>query len=248
MAKPSFIELPGGELIQILYEDRSVLAIDKPVGWILAPDTWHNTGRNLHNVLIDGLRRGDFWARSRQLKFLRYVHRLDADTSGILLLAKSPGALKAMSTLFEGRKMEKVYLAVVHGVPRQSEWSCDLKLAPVQGTPGKMKPDHAGKSAETRFELLQSAGDTSLVEVRPLTGRTHQIRVHLAAGGHPVLGDSLYGAIHEPADSLALRAVRLSYLDPFMRRPVRIQAPTDKFLQQFGFGTTMPKHLTKPDV
>jgi RluA family pseudouridine synthase len=235
MARPSSIELPGGERIQILYEDRSVLAIDKPPGWMLAPNSWHNTSRNLHNALMEGLRRGDFWARSRQLKFLRYVHRLDAETSGILLLVRSPGALRPLSDLFETRKMEKVYLAVVHGVPQQKEWSCDLKLAPVEGTPGKMKPDRKGKEAVTHFQLLESGGDTSLVEVRPLTGRTHQIRVHFAAAGHPVLGDSLYSAAHEPVDSLALRAVRLGYVDPFTRRQVRIQAPTEEFLRRFGF-------------
>ena len=235
MARPSSIELPGGERIQILYEDRSVLAIDKPSGWMLAPDSWHNTSRNLHNALMEGLRRGDFWARSRQLRFLRYVHRLDAETSGVLLLVRSPGALRPLSDLFETRKMEKVYLAIVHGVPQQNEWSCDLKLAPVEGTPGKMKSDRNGKEAVTQFQLLESGGDTSLVEVRPLTGRTHQIRVHLAATGHPVLGDSLYGAAHEQVDSLGLRAVRLSYIDPFTRRQVRIQAPKDEFVQRFGF-------------
>lgn len=236
MARPNSIDLPSGERIQILYEDRSVLAIDKPTGWMLAPDTWHNTSRNLHNALTDGLRRGEFWAKSRQLKFLRYVHRLDAETSGILLMAKSSGALKALSALFESRKMEKLYLAVVHGVPRQNEWSCDLKLGPVQGTPGKMKPDRAGKEAQTRFRVLQSAQNTTLLEARPLTGRTHQIRVHLATGGHPVLGDILYGSPEQQIRSLGLRAIGLKYVDPFIRRQVRIQAPTDAFLQQFGFG------------
>jgi 23S rRNA pseudouridine1911/1915/1917 synthase len=233
VARPNHIELSSGERIPILYEDRSVLAIDKPAGWMLAPDTWHNTGRNLHNALMTGLRHHDFWARSRQLKFLRYVHRLDAATSGIVLLAKSLGALSALSALFETRKMEKVYLAVVHGMPKENEWSCNLKLAPAMR--GKMKPDRTGKEAETHFRLMQSVGGITLVEARPLTGRTHQIRVHLAACGHPVVNDSLYGNSDEPAGSLALRAVGLSYADPFTRQPVRIEAPTEEFLKRFGF-------------
>src|SRR5215831_2735876 len=106
MAKPNFIELPTGETIPILYEDRSVLAIDKPRGWMLVPFSWQKTNRNLQAALTSSIAAGDFWARSRNLRYLRFVHRLDADTSGILLLAKSPGALRTYSELFESRRME----------------------------------------------------------------------------------------------------------------------------------------------
>jgi RluA family pseudouridine synthase len=235
VAKTNFIELPGSERIPILYEDRSVMVIDKPSGWMLAPLGWHKTSRNLQAALGASLLARDFWARSRNLNYLRFVHRLDAGTSGLLLLAKSPGALSVFSRLFEGRKMEKRYLAVVHGAPRQSAWTCQLKLAPVAGHPGKMKVEPTGgKEAETHFRLLQQGTGTALVEARPLTGRTHQIRVHLAATGHPVVGDDLYGK--SPAKSnLALRAVGLSYLDPFTRRPVQIRAPSAEFVREYGF-------------
>jgi 23S rRNA-/tRNA-specific pseudouridylate synthase len=90
MARPSGpIELPTGEEIPVLYEDRSVLAIDKPRGWMLAPASWQKTGRNLQAALESSIRAGDFWARSRGLKFLRFVHRLDAGTSGVLLANSS---------------------------------------------------------------------------------------------------------------------------------------------------------------
>jgi len=194
MAKPNQIELQTGERIPILYEDRSVLAIDKPRGWMLAPVSWHNTGRNLQAALMSSIAARDFWARSRNLKYLRFVHRLDADTSGILLLAKSPGAVDTFGSLFESRNMEKVYLAVVRGAPKQSEWTCRRKLAPDPSARGTMKVDaRHGKEAETHFRVLQSDGKTTLVEARPVTGRTHQIRVHLAESGHPVVGDGLYG-------------------------------------------------------
>src|SRR5512139_2005654 len=130
MPKPLYIEFRSGERISILHEDRSVLAIDKPPGWMLAPDSWRDTGRNLQETLVGSIRAGDFWARSRNLRFLRFVHRLDADTSGVLLLGKSPGALKTYSRLFESRQMEKVYLAVVAGIPAYQEWICRLKLGP----------------------------------------------------------------------------------------------------------------------
>ena len=141
MAKPNYIELAEGTCIPILYEDRSVLAIDKPAGWMLAPDSWTQTGRNLHLALQSSLQAGDFWARSRNLKFLRFVHRLDAETTGVLLFAKSPGALSACSGLFESHRMEKTYLAVVHGAPKEGQWTCRLKLATYEKTPGLMRLD-----------------------------------------------------------------------------------------------------------
>src|SRR5438128_9176077 len=113
MAKPQQIELGDGTIIPILYEDRSVLAIDKPAGWLLIPTSWERTARNLQLAIESSIAAGDFWAKSRNLKFLRFVHRLDAETTGVLLLGKSAGAMPVYSQLFEGREVEKVYLAVV---------------------------------------------------------------------------------------------------------------------------------------
>lgn len=250
MAKPKEIELDDGKIIiPILYEDRSVLALDKPAGWMLAPDSWDRTGRNLQLALQSSLNAGDFWARSRSLKYLRFIHRLDAETTGITLFAKSPGALRAFSELFETRRVEKTYLAVVHGIPKQGQWTCALSLVPDPAMTGRMKvvrsetrdTQHSQKDAETHFTVLQTlpANSTALVEARPTTGRTHQIRVHLAAEELPVVGDALYGT--DPAASskgrqrLALRAVKLAFRDPFQKKPVCIDAPVGKFLQQFGY-------------
>jgi 23S rRNA-/tRNA-specific pseudouridylate synthase len=295
MAKPNCIELPTGDRIPILYEDRSVLAIDKPRGWMLVPFSWQKTTRNLQAALVSAIAAGDFWARSRHLKFLRFVHRLDADTSGVLLLAKSQGALNAYGDLFERRRMEKVYLAVVHGLPAQKEWTCRLKLGPDPRQRGRMKLDSRhGKPAETFFRVLESrklprggghsawprqqgtlassaantvskysthmdnsdghsgrqdadplrqaecpplpSGTLSLIEARPFTGRTHQIRVHLAESGCPVVGDDLYATPGEDSKQpLGLRAVSLAYHDPFTRRRIHIEAPIDEFCRQFGF-------------
>jgi RluA family pseudouridine synthase len=239
LSKPNHIELPTGEKIPILYEDRSVLAIDKPPGWMLVPFSWQKTGRNLQAALTSSIAAKDFWARSRSLRFLRFVHRLDAETSGVLLLARSPGALHTFSALFESRRMEKTYLAVVCGVPKQSEWTSRLKLAPDPNAVGRMKVDQRrGKDAETHFRVLQRREKTTLLEAHPVTGRTHQIRVHLAESGHPVVGDSLYGARNNavlPASHLGLRAVALAYMDPFTRRRIEIRAPLEHFVQEFGF-------------
>ena len=244
MPRTPHIELGDGTRIPILYEDRSVLALDKPAGWILVPHSWQKTQRNLQAAIVSSIGAGQFWARSRNLKFLRYAHRLDGETSGVLLLAKSPGALETLSHLFESRKMEKVYLAVVRGRPEETTWTCRLKLAPDPSRIGRMGVDaRRGKEAETHFRVLRSGLETSLLEARPFTGRTHQIRVHLCECGYPVVGDPLYGADREPTRSLrraeahsalALRAIFLGYLDPFTGRRVQIRAPVEEFLQVFG--------------
>ncbi len=269
MAKPNFIELPGAEPIPILYEDRSVLAIDKPRGWMLVPFSWQRTGRNLQAAITSSIAGRDFWAASRGLKFLRFVHRLDAETSGILLFAKSQGALDAYSELFEQRRMAKTYLAVVARAPKQSEWVCRLKLSPDTNRPGRIRVDaRYGKEAETRFRVLQTTGRSAavpaaaplvsqeatknqprialpaaaagtaalrtLVEAHPRTGRTHQIRVHLAESGCPVVGDDFYGRADDGFE-LGLRAVRLAFADPFTRRRVDIRAPMEAFCREYGF-------------
>jgi RluA family pseudouridine synthase len=239
MPKTNFIELPDCEPIPILYEDRSVIAIDKPPGWMLVPHSWQKTNRNLQAAITSAIAARDFWARSRSLRFLRHVHRLDADTSGILLFAKSPGAVDTFSKLFESRKMEKAYLAVAAGTPKQNEWTCRLALAPDPRHIGRMKADaRAGKDSETHFKVLEHArmtgGKFSLIEARPVTGRTHQIRVHLLESGLPIVGDELYGK-REGKLPLGLRAIALAYSDPFTKKRVEIHAPIESFLKEFGF-------------
>ncbi len=211
-----------------------MLALDKPPGWMLVPFSWQTTNRNLQAALVSSIAAGDFWARSAHLKYIRYVHRLDADTTGVLLFGKSPGAVTTFGKLFESRKMEKVYLAVIAGVPRQREWICRLKLGRDARDRRKSRVDpRHGKEAETEFRVLESGNGTTLVEARPFTGRTHQIRVHLAESAFPVVGDELYG---RPGSSgLALRAVKLAYVDPFTRRHVEIRASIDEFCRRYGF-------------
>lgn len=236
MARPNQIELADGTLIPILYEDRSVLAIDKPVGWMLVPYNWDKTGYNLQLAISSAILGGAFWARSRNLRFLRYVHRLDAETTGVLLFAKSPGAVRTYGALFESRRMRKRYLAVVRGNPKQEEWVCKAKLGPDPKEHGKHRVDPRGKEAETHFRVLERRSNLALIEASPVTGRTHQIRLHLEQAGLPIVGDTMYGA---PEDRprrnppMGLRAVELEYENPFLRKPVRITAPSDDFVRRF---------------
>src|SRR4051812_32045167 len=218
------------------------MAIDKPPGWMLVPFSWQRTNRNLQAALSSSIAAGDFWARSRNLKFLRFVHRLDAETTGVLLFAKSSGAASALGDLFETRQIEKRYLAVVSGAPKQKEWTCDLAIGPDPNHHGSMKAAPDGKEAFTEFRVLETRGDRTLIEARPFTGRQHQIRIHLLAAGFPILGDELYGRGSELP--LALRAVEVSYRDVFTRKPVRIRASETEFLREYGFAPVVqpPSH------
>lgn len=254
MAKTNYIELgekKHAEQIPILYEDRSVIAIDKPPYWMLVPFSWQKTNRNLQAAITSSIGAGSFWARSRNLKFLQHIHRLDSETTGILLFGKSPGAVRTLGELFESRQMEKVYLAAVEGTPKNAEWNCALSLAPNPDEIGKMKVDvRNGKEAETFFKVIESRENKTLVEAHPVSGRTHQIRVHLKEAGHAVLGDPLYGTPLKTLEGkrqanlqfpIGLRAVQLSYIDPFTKKPVRIQAPTEEFVREFGFKSWQPQ-------
>jgi len=236
------IQFPGLDPIAILFEDRTVLAIDKPAGWMLIPFTWQRTNRNLQAAIDSSLAAGHFWARARNLKYLRHVHRLDAETTGILLFAKSQGALSPLGELFEQRQMEKVYLAVVTGEPGPAAWVCRQRLGPVPNQFGRMQVDPCeGKPAETAFKVLERRSGRSLIECRPVTGRTHQIRLHLLDAGLAIIGDPLYGDGQlklKSADGrfpMGLRAVKLGFVNPFTRRQVFIKAPREAFLKAFGF-------------
>lgn len=233
MARPDCIQLFKEEPISILYEDRSILAIDKPAGWMLVPFSWQRTQRNLQAAITSSIGAGHFWARSRNIRFLKYIHRLDAETTGILLFAKSEGALNSFGDLFEARRMDKTYLAVTDVEPEASAWTCRLKLGPHPEQHGLMRVDKQGKEAETDFRVVASANGLHLIEARPATGRQHQIRIHMAVSGCPIVADELYGLPEDAA--MGLRAVALAFRDPFTGRPVAIQAPTAEFLKYFGF-------------
>ena len=239
MAKTNYIELGTGELLTILYEDRSVMAIDKPAGWMLVPMTWQKTDRNLPAAILSSIASRAHWARSRNLKFLQNVHRLDAETTGILLMVKSAGAARPLSKLFESRQMDKRYLVVVQGRPTENEWVCQQSLGPDPQRIGRVRVDSVeGKPAETHFRVIKIGDVHSLLEATPFTGRTHQIRVHAAESGYPVAGDTTYGDapyVRGNPPPMGLRAIYLAYTNPFDRKRVVIEAPVKDFLSQFGF-------------
>lgn len=182
----------------ILYEDDDVIAIDKPCGMASAPTRTAAAG-TAHDVVLEALR-----ARKRAPARLWVVHRLDVGTSGVLLFAKTRAAAAALSAAFADGRVEKAYLARVAAAPSTSEGRIDLALADA-GRRTRVSPD--GRAARTDWALVAADDQGALLRLRPHTGRTHQLRVHLQAIGHPIVGDRTYGG--PPAPRLMLHAEHL---------------------------------------
>jgi 23S rRNA pseudouridine955/2504/2580 synthase len=171
----------------VIREIPSAIVLNKPPG--LATQGGSKTTKH-----VDGLL--DAFVESEDQPRPRLVHRLDKDTSGVLLIARTPGSAAAYSKRFSGRSARKIYWALVVGVPDVREGTIDAPLAKQPGTGGeKMHVDEeGGQSAKTRYRVVERAGTRAAwVELEPLTGRTHQLRVHMAAIGHPIVGDGKYG-------------------------------------------------------
>lgn len=180
------IELP------VIYEDENVIVINKPAGVLthskgalnLEPTVASFVRTKINDKLLIGNRAG-------------IVHRLDRFTSGVIICAKNSAALKYLQNQFATRKVEKIYLAVVDGVPEPKEAVIDVPIARNPRRPQTFIVSSVGKIAITRYKLLKKLnrqGSFSLLELEPQTGRTHQIRVHLAYISHPIMGDNIYGS------------------------------------------------------
>lgn len=191
------------------HQGDGLLVVEKPAGLLCQP----GLGPGLADSLLTRLRR--HWPAAQ------LVHRLDRDTSGLLLLATDPDLHRALSRLFAERRVIKHYRADVQGVPA-AQGSIRLPLAQRCRRPPLYGPDPAGKPCRSDWRLLSAHGDWSRLELRPHTGRSHQLRAHLAAIGHPILGDPLYGrpcdgqscAGWGPAPRLRLHATQLAFPDP----------------------------------
>ena len=216
--------VPG---VPVLYADEAMLVLDKPAGLLSVP------GR--------GEDKQDCLSTRVQAVFAdaRVVHRLDMATSGLVLMARGLAAQRALSTAFEQRRVQKRYEARVHGhlrpdtrdvAPGDGWQTVSLPLALDWPQRPRSKVDPAGKPSVTRWRALDydAASDTTRVALEPLTGRSHQLRVHLLALGHPIVGDALYGPEPNAAAApsrLMLHAAELAFAHPADGQPVRFVSP-----------------------
>jgi 23S rRNA pseudouridine1911/1915/1917 synthase len=221
--------------LSIVYEDARLLVVDKPAGLVVHPGAGRQGG-TLVNALLHQVR-----GLSGVGGVLRpgIVHRLDRGTSGLLVVAKGDEAHRALSRQFGKRTVEKEYLALVLGLPRPSAGSI---TAPIERDPVHRKKMTVrrgrGRDAHTDYEVIEALDGAALLRVRIHTGRTHQIRVHLASQGHPVAGDATYGGRRDPPSKRsrsrealrglerpALHAARLAFDDPATGRRLRFESP-----------------------
>lgn len=174
--------------LDILYEDDVLLALNKPAGLVVHPAVGH-TDDTLVNALLHHY--PEMAARHAERPGI--VHRLDRDTSGVMVVAKTALALENLQAQFKARAVEKIYLALVHGIPRSAEGVIDVPLGRHPTLRQKFAPRPNGKPARTHYWIEETFAAFSLLRIKLETGRTHQIRVHLAWLGHPVAGDTVYG-------------------------------------------------------
>lgn len=214
-----------------IYEDAALIVIDKPSG------TAVHGGSGISFGVIESLR-----AARPQAKLLELVHRLDRDTSGLLVVAKKRTALVELHRMLRDGEVEKVYLALAKGrwIGKERELRQSLHKHVTASGERRVSVREDGVTALTRVKLLRTSPDFSLLQVRLLTGRTHQIRVHLAHAGHPVLGDDKYGDFplnHELAKEgvkrLFLHAQQLAFNHPLTGERLRLESPVPADMQAF---------------
>ena len=224
--------------IEILHEDRDVIVVDKPAG-LLTISTDREKSRTAYFILTDYARKG--MAKSRNRIFI--VHRLDRETSGILIFAKNEEAKFRLQS--QWRDTTKKYLAVVHGHCEMREKTITTYLAENQayGVYTTLDP-RKGKLSHTAYKVLKETREFSLLEVTLLTGRKHQIRVHLADIGHPVVGDKRYGKEHKAYQRLALHARAISFKHPFTGEQLTFTSKTPVFFNSL-IGQWSPPNATK---
>jgi 23S rRNA pseudouridine1911/1915/1917 synthase len=208
--------------IAILYEDADIAVVNKPCGMVVHPAAGNQTGTLVNALLfqLDGLSGVGGVIRPG------IVHRLDKDTSGILLVAKNDAAHLHLSRQLKERQMEKHYLAVVEGQMKEQAGRIDRPIARSARDRKKMAIATDGRPSQTEWTLLEPLRGSALLDVHILTGRTHQIRVHMQSIGHPVAGDPLYGCKHGVAvPRLMLHAHTLAFTHPRTGAWVALSAP-----------------------
>lgn len=221
--KPSTFA-PENIPLDIRYEDNWLLVVNKPAGMLVHPTTKEPT-RTLGNAVLY------YYQSKGEMHAFHPVHRLDRDTSGLVLIAKEPQMQYQLSP--KGfKKFQREYLAIVPGIPEPPAGTIDAPIARALPSIILRKISPEGQPARTHYQTLRTNGELSLVQLKLETGRTHQIRVHMAHIGHPLLGDSLYGGDTKQIQRQALHAFRLSFVHPMTHKSIVITAPVPLDMQE----------------
>ncbi len=207
--------------LDVIFEDEDLLAVNKPAGMTVHPSPGHATSTLVNAIL----------AHCRDLSgiggVLRpgIVHRLDRDTSGVILVAKNDAAHQALAKQLKDRTVEKTYVALVEGTPKPAEGVIDAPIARDPQRRQRMAVVAGGRASVTAYSVIERFKGTSLIEARPKTGRTHQIRVHLAAIGHPIVGDRVYGKASPLIGRQFLHARSIVFTHPRTGERMELEAP-----------------------
>ncbi|MBI4383867.1 MAG: RluA family pseudouridine synthase [Nitrospinae bacterium] len=246
--EPSPLEVTPEDIpLDIVYEDSSIVVVDKPAGMVVHPAPGHSGGTLVNALLYhySKLPRLDAPSGARPsaagicgVERPGIVHRLDKDTSGLIAVAKTDAAQQSLSRQFKDRDIKKVYLALALGVVKNSSGTIDAPIARHKVQRKKMAPAReGGRPAETRYEVIRRFEWFSYLRLYPKTGRTHQIRVHLASIGHPILGDALYGGNAGPKrprmSRQALHAHKLELIHPRTGEWMAFESPLPVDMAEF---------------
>lgn len=220
-ARPQTLR-PQSIPLDVLFEDEALAVVNKPPGMVVHPGPGHQQD-TLANALLDRYPELAGQGSGRP----GIVHRLDKDTSGLIVVARTPAAMLHLKAQFKNRTVEKTYLALVQGQPESPSGLIDVPIGRHPRRRKLMAPTPDGKPARTHYTVVEGFPDFSLLSVRPETGRTHQIRVHLSWLGYPVVGDKLYGPRRSPlaAGRQLLHAWRLKLTHPASEAPLTFEAP-----------------------
>ncbi len=250
--------------INVVFEDAHMAVINKPAGMMVHAGSGQNEDARSRNTLVNALlfRFKKLSATGGDLR-PGIVHRLDKETSGLIIVAKNDAAHAALGELFSGRQISKTYVALVQGAVERQKGTVTAALSrdPMRRTRMTTRPSENSRSAVSHYEVMRRFstrfGKFTLIQVRIETGRTHQIRVHMASLSHPVVGDTLYGASSQLTDQVAaqaatskaarrkseperlklgrnfLHAARLEFIHPITGKPLKLEAPLPPELEEF---------------
>lgn len=226
------IKLEAQEIpIEVIYEDNDIIVVNKPKGLVVHPANGNPDGTLVNAIMA--ICKDSLSGIGGEIR-PGIVHRLDKDTSGLLIVAKNDKAHIEMSNQIKDRQVKKTYIALVRGVLPENEATINMPIGRSTKDRKKMAVTRSGKEAITHFKVLKRYNNYTLLEVKIDTGRTHQIRVHMAEIGHPVIGDSTYsnGKNEFGIEGQCLHAKKLEFTHPITKKQMSLEAPLPKYFEE----------------